>query len=89
MEKKISLTTSDIVKYLFFVGTVISMFVAMQSKNMEQDDRIEKLELENRILRECQNETAEDVATINGKLDQINENVNTIKDHIIERGLNK
>ena len=88
MEKKISLTTSDIVKYLFFVGTVISMFVAMQSKNMEQDDRIEKLELENRILRECQNETAEDVATINGKLDQINENVNAIKDHIIERGLN-
>ena len=89
MEKKINLTTSDIVKYLFFVGTVISMFVAMQTKNMEQDDRIEKLENENRTLRECQNETAKDVATINGKLDQINENVNAIKNHIIERGLNR
>jgi hypothetical protein len=89
MEKKISLTTSDIVKYLFFVGTVISMFVAMQAKNMEQDGRIEKLENENKVLRQCQGETAEDVANINGKLDQINENVNAIKDHIIERGLNR
>jgi len=89
MEKKISLTTSDIVKYLFFVGTVISMFVAMQAKNMEQDQRLEKLEHENRLLRDCQGETAEDVANINGKLDQINENVNAIKDHIIERGLNR
>jgi hypothetical protein len=56
---------------------------------MEQDQRLEKLEHENRLLRDCQGETAEDVANINGKLDQINENVNAIKDHIIERGLNR
>ena len=87
MEKKISLSRSDVIKYLIFIGSIISAFAAQQYSIANHKERLDKLEREIKELRECQTESAEKVAQMNGKLDAINENVNVIKEAIINRGL--
>jgi len=89
MDKKISLTRGDIVKYLIFIGSVISAFAAQQYSIQNHRERLDKLEIEIHDLKECQSEAAEKVAQMNGKLDAINENVNVIKEAIINRGIGR
>lgn len=87
MEKKISLSRSDVIKYLIFFGSIISAFAANQYAIMNHKERIEKLEMELHELRDVQIKASEKVASMNGKLDEINANVTVIKDALINRGL--
>lgn len=89
MERKVSLSRSDIIKYLIFIATIVSAFAAQQASINVHRERLDKLEREIRELKDCQGHTAEKVAEMNGKLDAINENVNVIKEAIISRGLNR
>ena len=89
MEKTVKLTRSEIIKWVILFTAVLSAFVANQYGERNNTRRIERLEIEVRELRECQSASASEIANMNGKLDVINENVNAIKDAIIDRGLGR
>ena len=87
MEKKVSLTRSELLKWVILFATVLSAFLANQYDIRQHRREIDELKKEIHELRECQSAAAQEVANMNGKLDQINENVNVIKSAIINRGL--
>jgi predicted RNase H-like nuclease (RuvC/YqgF family) len=63
--------------------------MAQQYAIQNHRERLNKLEIEIHDLKQCQSEAAEKVAQMNGKLDAINENVNVIKEAIINRGIGR
>jgi predicted nuclease with TOPRIM domain len=81
MEKKISLTWSEIWKWGTMFALVISLFVANQVD-------IKNLKSENADLKKDNKELTNAVANINGKLDEIKGNVDTIKDALINSVFN-
>ena len=87
MEKKTGLTRSEIIKWVILIASVVSAFAANQYDIRNHKHRIDDLERKIERMQEIQSEAAQEVANMNGKLDQINENVNVIKNAIIERGL--
>jgi len=88
MEKPIKTTRSEIVKWVGFLALLISAFVANQVdiqylKNQNSDRKEEIKEMQKTVQ-----EYGETVANLNGKLDEIQKTVNTIKDAIINSQLN-
>jgi hypothetical protein len=83
MEKAIKLTGPEIIKYLIFIGLIVSLFIANQMDiaylKRENNERIE----ENKELKASNKALGESIANMNGKLDEIKSNVDTIKDKII------
>ena len=95
MEKKISLTRTEVIKWIIFLATVLSTFFALQYRvtnlSQENEDRKrENLELRDEIkdLKFQINETGKQVSTVNAKLDEIKTTVNNIADAIFNNQLN-
>jgi len=88
MEKrKISLSWQDIIKYGITLLIAGSAYGSLVSKNIQQDKDNLELKQELKEVKEAQLAGAKEAAQMNGKLDAINENVNVIKEAIINRGL--
>ena len=95
MEKKVSFTRQELIKWIFFLATVISVFLSLQSRVSTLSDENEQRKKENQELKkeiekvnEKLSETGKQVSNINGKLDEINVTVKTIAEAIINRGVN-
>ena len=82
MEKKISISRGDVIKYLIFFGSIISAFAANQYSIMNHRERIEKLEKEIKEMKECQNASAVQIAEINAKQDLMYETVIEIRNRL-------
>ena len=79
MEKKtIRLTWQDVVKYGIMLLAAGSAYGSLIYKNVDQDRRIDNLEIENKELRKV----AEKVAEINGKQDIIIKYVEAINSRL-------
>ena len=79
MEKKtIRLTWQDVVKYGIMLLAAGSAYGSLMYKNVDQDRRIDNLEIENKELRKV----AEKVAEINGKQDIIIKYVEAINSRL-------
>lgn len=87
MEKKLSLTRNELIKWIVLFATVLSAFLANQYdiRNLKRES--EEMKQEIKELRKCQSDAAVEVANMNGKLDEINANVTVIKEAIIKRGV--
>jgi len=83
MEKTVKFTWTELSKWAALIALIISLFIANQidiaylkKSDADKAKKIETLENDNKKL-------GESIAEINGKLDGIKDNVDTIKDNII------
>jgi cell division protein FtsB len=89
MEKKISLTRSEVIKWVTFLAVVLSTFFALQyrvnhlSEENEQRKK-ENMELKQEIkeLKDEQQETGKLVSQLIGTTNEINKTVKSIADAI-------
>ncbi len=74
-----------VIKITVILATIISSFYAGKMQSQRNTDAIEEMKIDNgkrdekiRIIEQCQQETAVNVATMNGTLTQIGKNVDVI-----------
>lgn len=88
MEKQIRTNRSEVAKWVGFLVLIISAFVAnqmdIQYLKAQNDDRKDEI----KEMQKTVQDYGETVANLNGKLDEIQKTVNTIKDAIINSQLN-
>lgn len=89
MEKKISMTRNDIIKWVTFLAMILSAYFSLLYRVNNLKDENDGIKQENieikrelRDLKEQVNETGKEVSMINGKLDEINGTVKSIADAI-------